>query len=85
MGPIEWILGIAILAIAVFLVLAVLMQSGKDKKLSGSITGGGSDTYFGKNKGRSWDKVLSRATIVLSIVFAVLVVVAYVYVSKIHA
>ena len=85
MGPIEWILGIAILAIAVFLVLAVLMQSGKDKKLSGSITGGGSDTSFGKNKGRSWDKVLSRVTIVLSIVFAVLVVVAYVYVSKIHA
>ena len=85
MGPIEWILGIAILAIAVFLVLAVLMQSGKDKKLSGSITGGGSDTYLGNNKGRSWDKVLSRVTIVLSIVFAVLVVVAYVYVSKIHA
>lgn len=85
MGPIEWILGIAILVIAVFLVLAVLMQSGKDKKLSASITGGGSDTYFGKNKGRSWDKILSRATIVLSVVFALLVVFAYVYVSKIHA
>lgn len=82
MGPIELTLGIAMIVIAVFLVIAVLMQSGKDKKLSGSITGGGSDTYFGKNKGRSWDKILSRATLVLSIVFAVLVVFTYVYVSK---
>lgn len=82
MGPIELTLGIAMIVIAVFLVVAVLMQSGKDKKLSGSITGGGSDTYFGKNKGRSWDKILSRATLVLSIVFAVLVVFTYVYVSK---
>ncbi len=82
MDPIQLILGIAIIVIAVFLVVAVLMQSGKDKKLSGSITGGGSDTYFGKNKGRSWDKILSRATLVLSIVFAVLVVFTYVYISK---
>lgn len=83
MGPIEIILGIAIIVIAVCLLVAVLMQSGKDKKLSGSITGGGSDTYFGKNKGRSLDKILFRVTLVLAIVFAVLVVFTYVYISKI--
>ena len=83
MGPIELILGIAIIGVAVCLLVVVLMQSGKDKKLSGSITGGGSDTYFGKNKGRSLDKILFRVTLVLAIVFAVLVVYTYVYISKI--
>ena len=85
MTTLELILTIIQLLSGLAVTVIVLMQSGKDKKLSGSITGGGSDTYFGKNKGRSWDKVLSRVTIVLSVVFAVLVVFTYIYVSKIHA
>ena len=36
----ELALGIALLVMAVFLVAAVLLQSGKDKSLSGAITGG---------------------------------------------
>lgn len=83
MGAIEWILGISLMVLAVFLVVAVLLQSGKDKRLSGSIAGG-SETYFGKSKGRSWDKILSRVTTVVAIVFAALVVFTYVYISKIH-
>ena len=81
--PIEWILGIALLVLAVFLVVAVLLQSGKDKRLSGSIAGG-SDTYFGKNKGRSWEKILARATTVVAIIFGILVVAMYVVVSRLH-
>ena len=80
-STIEWVLGIAILITGLFLVFAVLMQSGKDKKLSGSITGG-AETFFGKSKGRSWDKILARLTTVVSIVFGVLVVAMYVIVSK---
>ena len=81
--PIEWALGISILVVAVFLVFAVLMQSGKDKRLSGSIAGG-AETFFGKSKGNTWDKILSRLTTVFSIVFGVLVVAMYVIVSGIY-
>ncbi len=81
MTTIEWVLGIVLIVMAAFLVVAVLMQSGKDKRLSGSIAGG-SDTYYGKSKGRSFDKILARLTTVVAILFAVLVVVMYVVISK---
>lgn len=84
MGPIEWILGIALIVMAVFLVVAVLMQSGKDKRLSGTIAGG-AETFFGKAKGKSFDKILARLTTVISIIFAVLVVVMYFMISKFYA
>ncbi len=80
---IELTMGIALLVIAVFLVIVVLMQSGKDKRLSGSIAGG-TETFFGKTKGKSFDKVLSRITTVVAILFGVLVVAMYVMISKFY-
>ena len=84
MEALEWILGIALIVMAVFLVIAVLMQSGKDKRLSGTIAGG-AETFFGKAKGKSFDKILARLTTVISVVFAVLVVVMYFMISKMYA
>lgn len=69
-------LGIALLVMAVFLVIAVLLQSGKESGLSGSIAGG-SDNFFGKSKAKTMDRVLSKATFVVAIIFAILVVVTY--------
>ena len=80
MGVLEIILGIAILLLSVVLVVFVLMQSGKDKKLSGSIAGG-ADTFFGKSKIKSNDKLLSRVTTVLSLVFVVVMVALYIIVA----
>ena len=62
---------------AIFLVIAVLMQSGKDNKLSGAIAGG-AETFFGKTKGKTIDRVLSKATTIVSIIFVVLVLIVYV-------
>ena len=76
----EIALGIALLVMAVFLVVAVLLQSGKDKSLSGSIAGG-AETFFSKSKTATWDKILSRATFVVGIVFALLVIVMYIYIA----
>ncbi len=73
-------LGIAVIVMALFLIIAVLMQSGKDTRLSGTIAGG-AETFFGKTKANTWDRILSKLTVVVSIVFAVLVVVMYVFVS----
>ena len=84
MQPIELILGIILLVLAAFLVVAVLLQSDKDKRLSGSIAGG-SETYYGKNKGKSWDKILARATTIVAIVFAIVAITMYVVVSGIYA
>ncbi|MBQ9802676.1 MAG: preprotein translocase subunit SecG [Clostridia bacterium] len=79
----EIALGIVLIVMAVFLVVAVLMQQGKDKKLSGTIAGG-ADTYYGKGKGKSFDKILSRATTVVAILFGILVVAMYVIVAKLN-
>ena len=75
---IDIILGVLLIVAAVFLVVAVLIQSGKSKGVSGTITGGSSETYFGKNKGKSIDKKLSLLTAIVAIVFMVIVLVVYV-------
>lgn len=70
-------LGVILLVMAIFLTVSVLMQHGKSKKLSGSIAGG-AETFFGKNKGSTIDKMLSKITTVVAIVFALVVIVVYI-------
>ncbi len=77
----EIALGVVILVLAAILVACVLMQSGKDKRLSGSIAGG-AETFFGKTKGKTTDKIFSRATTILSFVFVVVMVVMFIVVAK---
>lgn len=72
MTTLELVIGILLLVMALFLIVSILMQSGKSKKLSGTIAGG-AETFFGKQKGQAINKTLSRVTNVVSIVFVVLV------------
>ena len=72
----EIALGIVLMVLAVALTACVLLQSGKDKSLSGSISGA-AETFFGKSGSASNDKKLSVITTVVAVVFAVLVLVAY--------
>ena len=83
MNGLELTMGISLIAMAIFLVFSVLMQSGKDNKLSGTISGG-TETFFGKSKGRSWDRVLSRLTTVIAVLFSLLVVAMYIIVSAMN-
>ena len=69
-------IGIVLILAAIFLVVAVLMQSGKSHNLSGTIAGG-AETFFGKSKASTMDKKLSKLTTIVAIVFVVLVLVAY--------
>ena len=75
------VLGIILLIGAIFLIVAVLMQSGKSHKLSGTIAGG-AETFFGKTKGKSIDKLFSKLTTIVSVVFVVLVIVVYIFQDK---
>lgn len=83
MNGIEITLCIALCVLAVALVACVLCQSGKDKRLSGTIAGA-AESFFGAGKSKTRDKVLSRITTVLSFVFCVLAIVTYIYVFKLH-
>ena len=56
--------------LSVILIAVVLLQSGKAAGLSGSIAGG-AETFFGKNKARTLDGMLEKATAVVAILFII--------------
>ena len=70
------VLGILLIIFSLFLIVAVLMQQGKNHNLSGTIAGG-AETFFGKSKAQTWNRKLSVITSVLAVVFAVLVCILY--------
>ena len=72
----ELALGIVLIVLALALVVLVLFQSGKDKKLSGTIAGG-AETFFGKSKSTDYSKTLSIVTAIVSVVFAVVAFAAF--------
>ncbi len=72
MSAIRWIVTIALIVISVVLTVLVLMQEGKSQGL-GAIAGA-ADTYWGKNKGRSMEGRLVKATTVLCVLFFALAV-----------
>ena len=74
-------LGIILLAAALFLIIAVLLQNGKSKGLSGTISGG-AETFFGKNKARTIDGMLEKATGIVAILFVVTSIVLALFLNK---
>ncbi len=78
----QWIIGGALILLAVVMTVLILMQTGKDEGLSGAISGGSSDTFFGRSGGSKKDKWLSRVTIILSILFVALTVTLVILISK---
>lgn len=77
MDTINIVFGVLILIGSVFLVVAVLMQNGKSHGLSGAIAGG-AETFFGKQKGATIEKKLSKLTTIVAIIFVLIVLVSYV-------
>lgn len=73
----EYVLGIILLVVSVFLIAAVLLQQGKSKNL-GTITGG-AETFFGKEKGGTIDRILAKLTTVVSVLFVLVVIAVYVF------
>ena len=73
----EYILLAVLLLCSIFIVTAVTILKSSDEGLSGTIAGG-SETYYGKDKSMRKDRVLSKWTLIVSIVFALAVVVVYV-------
>ena len=68
------VLSIVDVAAAIFLVAVVLLQSGKSAGLSGAIAGG-ADTFLAKNKAKTMDAKLARATKWIGALFLILTLV----------
>lgn len=67
------VLSIIQMVLAIVLIVVILFQSSKSSKVSGAIMGG-AETFFGKNKGKSIDTLLSRWTGVIAIAFGLLTI-----------
>ena len=76
MGFEIFLLAILLLS-AVFIVVAVIFQKSSDEGLSGTIAGG-NETFYGKEKSAHTDKLWFKLTLIVSIVFVVAVLLAYI-------
>ena len=74
MEVVKLILTIVEVIAALFLILVVLLQSGKSAGIAGAI-GGGMDTFLSKNKAKSWDARLARWTKWVAIGFMIITLV----------
>lgn len=66
---IRGIVTIIYIIICIVLSVIVLMQEGKQAGLTGALSGGVTETYWGKNKGRSAEGALEKGTRWLAIFF----------------
>lgn len=80
---VEYILLGVLLVAAVFIVVAVSLQKSGDGGLSGTIVGG-TETYYGKDKSVQKNKKLGKWVLIVSIIFALAVLVVYVMQPDYH-
>ena len=75
-GVIANVLIILMTVISIAIIVIVMMQEGETGGVS-AISGGSSDTFYGKNKGRSKEQILKRLTLILGAVMLVISVVFF--------
>ena len=73
--------GIILMVLATVVSVLILMQSGKEKSLSGTIAGAG-ESFFSKNKGKTKERTLSVITSILSIIFVILAIVFVIIIAR---
>lgn len=78
MNVFEIISGALLLVACIILVVLVMLQEGKDRGTQ-ALTGGSSDSYLGKNSGRTLDAMLGKITKYAAIAFFVLTLVVSIF------
>ena len=71
MSVVEIILGALLLIASIVLIIVIILQEGNQQGIG--VISGGADTFFSKNKARSYDAFLSRATKWFAVGFVVVV------------
>ena len=64
------VIRILLIIASLVLIASILLQSGKSAGMSGEIAGG-AESIWGKNKGKSYEGKLEKATAIAAIVFVV--------------
>lgn len=77
-GWIAWVLIGLTLLIGIALIVVVMMQSSKD----GASAAYGNNTFYGSNKGKTLDGLLSKLTVYLGVAFIILCFVTTIAVTK---
>ncbi len=72
MATLRTVLSVALIIVSLIITIVILFQEGKSAGL-GTIAGV-ADTYWGKNKGRSKEGRLVKATVILVVLFFALVI-----------
>lgn len=73
------ILTVVFIIISLALTVVVLMQEGKSAGLTGTMAGSGGDTYWSKNKGRSAEGAIVKATRVLGALYFIIAAILTLY------
>ena len=73
MSAVSIIIDIILILVSIILIITVLMQQGQREGL-GAI-GGGAETFFGKNKAKSYEGKLAKLTKICGVVFFVVTLV----------
>ena len=72
MEIVKYVLVAIYLIVCLAIVILVMKQSKEDGGASGTIVGASANNFYEKNKGRTTEGKMKRATIILIIVFAIL-------------
>ena len=80
MGWIDWTVSILTIVVGAILTIVIMLQT---TKTGGSVVSGDSNnTFYGANKSKTLDGVLSKYTVILSVIFIVLCVVTTIAIIK---
>ena len=71
MSALEIILGILLILASIVMIIVIILQEGNQQGVG--VVSGGADTFFSKNKARSYDAFLARATKWFAIGFVVVI------------
>lgn len=71
MTVLEIILGVLLIIASIVMIIVIILQEGNQQGVG--VVSGGADTFFSKNKARSYDAFLARATKWFAIGFVVVI------------
>ena len=77
MSLLEIILGILLIIASIVMIVVIILQEGNQQGVG--VVSGGADTFFSKNKARSYDAFLARATKWFAIGFVAIVLALNVF------
>ena len=71
MSVLEIVLGALLMIASIIMIIVIILQEGNQQGIG--VVSGGADTFFSKNKARTYDAVFARATKWVAVGFVIVV------------